>query len=152
MRTALAADNPEIMTPTYDRLCKSILKAAVLLAASGQRPITGDPVVVAIEDLLQAINYGEGWREYTNNVINNVGLSADERMYQKITTYVINHPGVPRSKVMQNFHLNSRSADHVLATLEQRGLIRRARAAGSRGERLHPYSLENSPKRKVRMP
>lgn len=136
MKAGLATEQPDIMTPTYDRLCKSILKAAVLLAASGQRPEIGETITVTLDDLLVAINLGEGWREYANTIIKDVGISQNEKEFQRILAAIGRHPGIGRSRLMQNHHLTARNADQIFSTLEQRGLINRIRTAGQKGERI----------------
>jgi hypothetical protein len=114
-------DQPDIMTPVYDRLAKSILKAAVLLAASQTKD--DDVIRVELEDLLLAIKYGEGWRGYATDVINGIGRSANEVLMQRIFKTVRRHPSVTRARLMQWYHLGSREADMIFETLEQRGLI-----------------------------
>lgn len=123
----LASDRPEIMTPVGDRLAKSILKAAVLSAASNQR---SEKVVVDVDDILRTIKYGETWYVCVQEVMDNVGKGAVERQYDNIVRICIRagSKGVPRSVIMQNFHLNARDTTQVLETLEQRGLITRQRA------------------------
>jgi len=114
------SDQPDIMTPVYDRLAKSILKVAVLIAAT--RP-QEELVVVEIEDLLQAIMYGEGWRTYATEIVNGIGRSANEILLQRVFKSIRKHPGIARSVLMQWYHLEARQADIIFGTLEQRGLI-----------------------------
>ena len=114
------SDQPDIMTPVYDRLAKSILKASVLIAATREQK---EVVVVEIEDLLLAIKYGEGWRDYATEIVNGIGRSANEILLQRIFKSIRRHPGVARSRLMQWYHLEARGADIIFATLEQRGLI-----------------------------
>jgi hypothetical protein len=120
MQAGLDSGKGDLMTPLYDRLSKSILKAAVLLAASRQRD---EKVVVEESDLILAINYGRSWRNYANEVVNGVGKNAFERDLEKILRAIINNPGINRSRLMQNYHLTARTADAVFSTLEQRGQI-----------------------------
>jgi hypothetical protein len=124
MQAGLDSGKGDLMTPLYDRLSKSILKAAVLLAASEQRT---DTVVVDENHLIIAINYGRGWRNYANEVVNGVGMNAFERELEKILRAIINNPGINRSRLMQNYHLTARTADAVFSTLEQRGQITASR-------------------------
>jgi hypothetical protein len=140
MQAGLDAEKSDIMTPTYDRLCKSILKAAVLLAASQARPEPGAIIQVTLDDLLQAIGMGEEWREHVNLIVRDIGITRDEREFQKIFNYITRKNGVTRSQLMQQYHLTARATDIVLNTLEQRGLIVRQKLA--RGERLFPAKLE----------
>jgi hypothetical protein len=119
------SDQPDIMTPVYDRLSKSILKAALLIAASQMRG--GDEVVVELEDLLLAIKYGDGWRDYAHEVINGIGRNANEVLLERVLKSIRRHPGVARSRLMQWYHLSAREADILFSTLEQRGLISASR-------------------------
>jgi hypothetical protein len=122
----------EILTPTYDRLAKSILKAAVLLAASVQRT---DEVVVDEEHILRAISYGEQWKSFADEIITQVGRSSNEHMLDKIIRTLRNHPqGMMRSKLMQWHHLDARTTSALLDTLEQRNAI--VRRKHGRGELL----------------
>jgi uncharacterized protein DUF3987 len=116
------ADQPDIMTPVYDRLAKSILKAAVLIAAANTKEGQQD-VVVTLQDLLVAIRYGDGWRSYATEIVNGIGRSANEVLLQRIMQTIRRHPGSTRAKLMQWYHLEARSAEVIFATLEQRGLI-----------------------------
>lgn len=118
----MKSQRPDIMTPVYDRLSKSILKASVLLAASRKKQ---DPVVVEVSDIVRAMVYGEQWREYADDVMNNVGMGQNERQLANIVAAIKRRPGVSRSTLMQNHHLDARQASQVLETLEQRGLINR---------------------------
>lgn len=115
------SDQPDIMTPVYDRLAKSILKAAVLIAATREQH--GGVVTVGLIDLLHAIRYGQAWRDYATEIVNGIGRSANEVLLQRIYKSIQRHPGVARSRLMQWYHLGSRDADIIFSTLEQRGLI-----------------------------
>lgn len=121
----LRHEHPEIMTPVGDRLAKSILKSAVLLAASRHPE---DEVVVQEIDLLMAINYGEQWRAHAQEIMEQVGKGRSERDLDLILKMIERRPsGVSRSEVMQHYHLDARTASQSLETLEQRGLITRQR-------------------------
>ena len=123
--------NPSLMTPVYDRLTKSILKAAVLIAASRQ---FNDTVVVELEDLLRAIKFGEDWLSYAEEVINAIGSSDEERMINKIFDYIQNgtsQGGVNRGKIMRVFKLTNRRANEIFQTLDQRNLISKVQGEGS---------------------
>jgi len=115
------SDQPDIMTPVYDRLAKSMLKAAVLIAAA--RSTDGIEIEVRLEDLLVAIRYGQGWKEHAEDIINGIGRTANEVLLQRIYQSIRKHPGSARSKLMQWYHLEARQADIIFSTLEQRGLI-----------------------------
>ena len=122
----LKHEHPEIMTPVGDRLAKSILKAAMLLAASRKQ---GDEVIMEEIDLLIAINYGEQWRMHAQEVMEQVGKGSSERQLDLIIKLIERRPGgISRSEVMQMHHLDARTASQTFETLEQRGLITRQKS------------------------
>jgi hypothetical protein len=129
----LKSERPEIMTPVNDRLSKSVLKAAVLLAASRQR---GEAVTVELIDVLRAIHYGKDWKVHANLVMANVGRGTLERQIDSVLRAVERKPGVTRSVIMQNMHLTAQAASALFETMDQRGLIIRQRQG--RTERLFP--------------
>jgi hypothetical protein len=110
----------DVLTPTYDRLSKSILKAAVLLAASRSR---AEQIVVELDDVLRAIHYGEQWKIHADDVMANIGKTTYERQIVNIHKLVWRKPGCSRSMVMQHYHLNAKVTSEVFQTMEQRGLI-----------------------------
>jgi hypothetical protein len=134
LESALRSPLATLMTPTFDRLSKTGLKAAVLLAAARK---LGNTVVVTEEDITRAFFYVEQWREYTLDVLANLGKSSMERVMERIYEVIRSQPGIPRAHVMRQFHLTSRDAENHFTTLEQRGLISRQRTKGT-GETFHP--------------
>lgn len=114
---------PDIYTPVGDRLAKSILKAAVLIAAARQRE--NDKVVVDLHDILKAISYGEHWRAYSQEIIDNVGKTTSERKLDLIMDSIRRRhaDGASRSRIMRTFKLSSREASSLFDTLLDRGLI-----------------------------
>jgi hypothetical protein len=137
LQAGIASERPEIMTPVYDRLAKSMLKCAVLLAASRKK---ADPVVVEERDVVRAMVYGENWRMYVREVMDNVGKGQSERLFDNIVGLVERTPGVSRSVVMQNYHLDARTTTQLLETLEQRGKITRTK--NGRMETLWPAQIK----------
>lgn len=133
---AMKSIDPSIMTPMMDRLAKSGLKAAALIAASR---MPKDKIVVKELDMLHAFYYIEQWVKHTIYIINNIGKSHDERLIQKLFDTVTGNPGILRSEVMRRNYMSARDADQILLTMEQRGIIRREKKGG-RGERLYPTS------------
>lgn len=127
LEAGLKDKRPEILTPVGDRLAKSILKCALLIAASRQRD---DEIVIEVDDLLRAIKYGERWRFYIQDVMDNVGKSNLEKQFDIILNAIRKKGsgGVSRSYLMQAYHLTARDASAVLETLEQRGAILRQRS------------------------
>jgi hypothetical protein len=136
LMSALNSAYKDVLTPCFDRLAKSGLKAAVLLSAA--RRMSND-ILVEEEDLVRAFAYVEQWRSYTLNVISNLGKTGAEAEIQRVLAMVIQHPGVYRSEVMQRYRLNSRDTDGILTTLEQRALINRNKTG--RAERLYPTNM-----------
>ena len=111
----------DYLTPVYDRLSKSTLKAAMLIAASTQR---SDRVIVGVNDILHAIFYARQWREYASEIVNGIGKSYDERLIDRIAAFVAtSRLGVPRDEIMNMFRLDVKKADLLLRTMEQRRLL-----------------------------
>lgn len=120
LKAGIESERPDLLTPVYDRLGKSVLKAAVLLAASEQRD---SKVIVGEVHILHAMYFAQRWREYAVEVINGVGKSSYERDIERLLDAIKRRPGVSRSSLMQAFHLTAQSANALFSTLEQRGLI-----------------------------
>lgn len=134
MTAGVGSDMPEIYTPLYDRLGKSILKAACLIAASRQKGV--ESVKVELTDIVHAIYYGEGWRGYAKEIIVNVGVTRDEKKLKLIMQAIYKHGGMSRSAIMQSYHLSGRDMTAIVDTLEQRNLIQRSKVG--RGEMFTP--------------
>lgn len=126
---ALQSNMPDLLTPTFDRMCKSGLKLALLIAAERM----DGHIVVSKQDLVQAFYYIEQWKVHALNVISGIGTTTEERLLERVYGFVLSNPGTTRSRVMQQFKLNARNMDNVVITLEQRQLITRQREG--KGER-----------------
>jgi hypothetical protein len=135
----LKAERPDIMTPVNDRLSKSVLKAAMLIAASRQR--SGEVVVEAL-DILRAISYGKQWKSYANIVMGNVGRGTAEKQIDTVLRMLERKPGTTRSNIMQALHLTAQQASALFETMDQRGLINRQKVG--RTERLFPIQGRSS--------
>lgn len=132
LEMGLASNRPELLTPIGDRLAKSILKAALLIAASRTR---SEELVIEEIDILHATKFGEQWRVYAQEVVDNVGKGAAERQLDNIYRAIQRSAtGISRSILMQNWHLTARDATQLFDTLEQRGLIKRLKVG--KGEML----------------
>lgn len=125
-----------IITPSMDRLSKSGLKVACLIAACRKLE---DEVVVEEQDIVKAFYFVEKWREYTLQLINGIGRSTNEREMEKVLHSITKAPGVTRAEVMQSYHLAAREAEMILLTLEQRGMITRNKFG--RTEKLFPIKI-----------
>jgi hypothetical protein len=110
----------ETLVPMYVRLATSILKAAILLAAS--RCLDG-PVVVEERDIIRAAAYGDVWRRYAQDIIMNVGKGPIEHKIELILHAIQRKRSFARSKLMQTYHLTAREMDDIEKTLIARGLI-----------------------------
>lgn len=126
--------DPTTLTPMFDRLCKSGLKCAVLIAASENRE---EELIVTKDHIVHAFYYIEKWAEHMAYIVMNIGQSTNEQEIQRIFTFVKSNPGTLRSEIMQRYRLNSREAEMIFSTLEQRNAINREKR-GARGERIHP--------------
>jgi hypothetical protein len=111
----------------YVRLAVSILKAAILLAAS--RCLEG-PVVVDEVDIIRAAAYGDVWRRYAQDIIMNVGRGPIEHKIQLVYRAIQAKSSFPRSRLMQSYHLTAREMDDIEKTLVNRGQIVRVGGEG----------------------
>lgn len=117
------------LTPVYDRLSKSILKAAILIAASRQR---GSTIHVDKTDILHAIYYGRHWKTYGSEIVNGVGKSKEERLIDAIVTRLKTVPGgIARSELMRDYQLTNKRAAELFATMLQRNLIHKTQFGAS---------------------
>jgi len=125
LELGLKSERSDLMTPLYDRLTKSALKAMLLLATVRSRE---ESVLITLDDVLLGIKYAKGWMGYAIDVVNGIGQSATENQMTTILNNIRRNPGINRSTLMRNYHLSAREADAVFTTLEQRGLIERTAA------------------------
>jgi len=137
LQVGLESFHADVLTPSFDRLAKSGLKCATLIAASRRME---ERVVVTEEDLVKAFSYIEQWREHTLFILNNIGTTTQEKNINQIYQAIYRKPGVLRSEIMQFYHLNARDTDNILVTLEQRQQITRAKSG--RTERLYPIGVK----------
>lgn len=117
---AFESDVSDLMMPMMDRLAKSGLKMATLIAASER---LGEEVVVHTIDILHAFHYIESYLDYSVEIVSNAGKSANEMLYDRLAKYVSDNPGVNRSLLMRRYHMSSKSADGIFTTLEERGVL-----------------------------
>jgi hypothetical protein len=115
-----AGDFSDILLPTYARLSFSILKAAVLIAASRERQ---EGVLVEEHDIVHAAYYGEGWRRYAQEMVTNVGKSDLEHKINLIGNAIHKSGHIQRSILMQRYHLTSSETNQIVRTLTERGEI-----------------------------
>lgn len=111
------------LTAVNDRLAKSTLKAAILIAASRQRDSSG--VTVELDDILHAMYYARFWHAYGSEIVNGIGKSHDERTIDQIMVFISRSGqlGVSRSDIMRKFSLDSKKAELYFSTITQRRLV-----------------------------
>lgn len=112
-----------VMLPTMQRLSMSLLKMAMLIAASRSEP---DEDVISAEkrDIVSAAKYVQDWGQYSIEACMNVGKGLNERSLSKAHRYIKRHSGVSRGQFMRDNHLMKREADDYIQTLIERGHIR----------------------------
>lgn len=128
LKAAQDSQHAPLLMPTFDRMSKSGLKVAMLIAATRQR---ANPVVITVDDLIHAFYYVEQWLGYSIEVIQNIGKTSYEKTLDRIVETVRREPGILRGTIMKMFSLNSRQSDEMLMTLDQRGLIRLVKSGKS---------------------
>jgi len=121
-KDGLSSDVSDLTTPMYTRLAMSILKAAVLIAAS--RMPEGNAITVELRDLLKAIYYGREWRTWANEVLTSTGRTLHENKLISILKTVMQEPGITKGLIMRRHKLMSREAEQYLQTLIDRELVR----------------------------
>ncbi len=142
VEAGLRSDNPDIYTPTMDRLAKSGLKIAVLMAAARQDPSKNESgtVHVELDDVIRAIYYIDQWKDFSTQVVNSAGKSLSEKTLER-ALILIRRGKETRSAIMRSMHLTSRETDLILDTLEQRGFITRTKHG--KKEKLLPTTMKN---------
>jgi hypothetical protein len=111
------------LTAVNDRLAKSTLKAAILIAAAQRKDNSG--VVVELADLLHAMYYAKFWHAYGSEIVNGIGKSHDERLIDQIMIFIARSGqlGVSRSEIMRKFALDAKKAELIFSTIMQRRLV-----------------------------
>jgi hypothetical protein len=110
--------------PTFERLSRSLMKLAVLLAATRQEP-RDSSINVDIHDLQHAARYVQSWGRFSVDLILNVGKTNTLRLLEKVKAIIRNRPGIFKSELMRSTHLSSREMTDVITTLIDRGDISR---------------------------
>lgn len=110
--------------PTFERLSRSVLKLAVLLAASRQVP-KERKIEVAEIDVIQAARFIQRWGHYSIELILNVGKTPVLRLLDKVRRTIENKPGIMKSEILRQHHVSSRELNEVIINLIDRGEIKR---------------------------
>lgn len=121
MRNTAFSMGRAYLIPVHERLATSVLKAAMLLAASRKRE---DGLIIEEIDILHAIYFGQHWREYASEIVNGIGKTFDERLIDQIMNYVRkNESGASRAELMTLFSLDFKRADLIFGTMIQRNMV-----------------------------
>jgi hypothetical protein len=115
-----SGDLKNIITPLYARLGFSMLKAAVLIAASRTRDAR---VIVEEQDIVRAAYYGEQWRRYAQDIVVNIGKGPMEHKIELVANAIHKRGRLARSALMQRYHLQAQEMSLIVRTLEERGVI-----------------------------
>lgn len=108
--------------PCFERMSRSLLKMALLVAASRQDP-EDDTIAVEETDILIAAKYIQKWGQYTVDLIMNSGRSLHQKTIDKIYHAVKRQPGIPRGTIMKHHGISARDMDQIERTLIERGQI-----------------------------
>lgn len=113
----------DLANPTFNRMSVSLLKMAVLLAASRQLP-KENKITVELYDLLGATQYIQHWGSYSIEMIMNSGRSLTQRAIEKTKRAIKANPGITRGELSRNHDLSKREMDEIVSTLIDRNEIR----------------------------
>ena len=78
LESAQTSEMPMLALPTFERLSRSLLKMAALVAATRQEPKEGT-IQVNEQDIIGAAVYIQKWGKYSVDLINNAGRTTDEK-------------------------------------------------------------------------
>lgn len=117
------SDLAMLALPTFTRLSFSLLKMALLVAASRRLPDASNHLIVEVSDIKQAAFYIERWGHYSIDLLLNAGKSQTEKVISRALALVRRKDGLTKSELMQRMHLTAREAKDLIDTMVQRGLI-----------------------------
>lgn len=123
LEAAEKSPNPSLAIPTFERLCISLLKMAMLSAATRQEP-NDFQIEVTDLDIRRASKYVQEWGWDTIDVISNVGQTVAMKIIDKAHRYVMTHPETTRSTMLRAMNLTKRQIMEIEETLEARGHMR----------------------------
>lgn len=114
----------DIALPTFSRLSFSMLKMAMLIAASRKPATSANRLEVDIDDMHQAAYYVQKWGKHSVDLILSSGKSTNEKAVERTLMFVRGHTdGVTQTQIMQRFHMSSKEWKDIRETLYDRGLI-----------------------------
>ena len=106
-----------IAGPVFQRHAMTALKLAMLLGFARDG-------FIRKADLAVGIVQAEGWRLGSYDVLAAIGPSREEKQFVKAAAFLRRKGDCHRRDLMQALRLDSKSADLLESTLEQRGVIR----------------------------
>ena len=127
-----------VALPTMQRLSNSLLKMAMLVAASRSEPGPDNEIWAEKRDIISAAKYVQDWGQYSIEAMLNVGKGVNERLLHRLNSYIRRHSGVSRTVFMRDNHLMKRETDDYIQTLIERGHIRVDKV----GKAMHYYSVD----------
>lgn len=124
LHTAHDSAISNLALPTFERMSRSLLKMAIIIAASRQEP-KNNKIQCTIDDIQVAAWYVQKWGPSAVELISNAGKRRSEKILDRVLKAIENNPGILRSTLMQHYHMTKREADEILNTLDDRQLVRK---------------------------
>jgi hypothetical protein len=122
-RAGSDSDMSMLALPTFSRLSFSLLKMALLVAASRREPDSANRLTVEVRDVKQAAFYIQKWGNYSVDLLVNAGRSTTEKIVSRGLSLIRRKEGITRAEFMQRLHLSAREAKDLIDTMVQRGLV-----------------------------
>ncbi len=121
-------DMPELVVPSTDRMTKTVLKVAILLAMMEKQEI------VTVTYMLRAIVYAEQWFSSLIQVAGMIRSSEWSAKVHELAEFVIKNKSVEWSKAYRKFMTDMKPKEfaELVAAAADVGLIRWTQDAGSR--------------------
>ena len=125
LRYADTSPMADLALPTFERLTRSMLKMASILAAERQTPDKENQIKIEIQDVDNAAWYVQRWGQDSIDLITNSGRRSMDRMANRVLAYISNNQGVLKTTIMQNLKIKKKQLDEILGYLEDWELIRK---------------------------
>jgi hypothetical protein len=130
LETARTSYYKSLAMPVFERLSKSLLKLALLLAASRQTPeMRSFPV--EDQDIINSATFIQAWGRNSIDLMLSAGKTARFKELEKIRTMIDSHPGIGRSEIMRATRLDSEQLTQHIINLVDRGEVKRERKGRS---------------------
>jgi hypothetical protein len=130
LETARTSYYKSLAMPVFERLSKSLLKLALLLAASRQTPeMRSFPV--EDQDIINSASFIQTWGRNSIDLMLSAGKTARFKELEKIRSMIDHHPGIGRSEIMRATRLDSEQLTQHIVNLVDRGEVKRERKGRS---------------------